>query len=73
MVSRKKKAVLVAELKKRDFKPFPKNADAAKDGETEPAMEDEEGEDGDVNANAYDYLLGVRIPLQRRAASADRT
>ena len=60
VVAKKKKRDLVIELKEKNFKPFPKVVDATKDGELEPAMEDEEGdEEVDVSANAYDYLLGV--------------
>ena len=60
VVSKKKKAVLIAELKKLNFKPFPKLEDAKKAGETEDVAENEE-EDNDVGANDYDYLLGVGI------------
>ena len=60
IVSKKKKSVLVGELKTLNFKPFPKDA-AKKEGETEPYVEDEEEEDEAVEtaANAYDYLLGA--------------
>ncbi|PLB34944.1 DNA topoisomerase 2 [Aspergillus candidus] len=67
VVSKKKKAVLVRELKDKGFKQFPKVADAAKAGEIEPALEDEEEpaddaeESGDVQPGAYDYLLGMAI------------
>ncbi|KAF2178235.1 type II DNA topoisomerase [Zopfia rhizophila CBS 207.26] len=67
VVSRKKKAVLVAELKKLNFKPFPKVSDAKKAGEMEQVEEEEEEEEGDeqseaeVNASDYDYLLGMAI------------
>lgn len=62
-ISKKKKAVLIAELKKLDFKPFPKVEDATKDGETEPVVEDDEDNDKEVEvaSNAYDYLLGVSV------------
>ncbi|KAI9815208.1 MAG: DNA topoisomerase 2 [Thelocarpon impressellum] len=65
VVSRKKKAELVAELKRKGFKPIEKVADAAKQGESEPAApndDDDEGA-GDVAtaASAYDYLLGMAI------------
>ena len=69
VVSKKKKAVLVAELRKLKFKPFPKIADARKEGEMGQVVEagagggeDDEDEDADVKAAAsdYDYLLGVR-------------
>ncbi|KAI9374692.1 DNA topoisomerase [Aspergillus egyptiacus] len=66
VVSKKKKSVLVGELKDKGFKPFPKVADAAKAGETEKVVEasDDEGEDeGDTQdlAHSYDYLLGMAI------------
>lgn len=60
VVSRKKKADLVAELKRKGFKPFPKVADATKEGELEPVVEAED-DDTETAANAYDYLLGVRL------------
>jgi DNA topoisomerase-2 len=60
-VSRKKKAALVAELKKLDFKPFPKVAEAKNAGEQEEAQEDDEEENGVTGANDYDYLLGMAI------------
>lgn len=62
VVSKKKKADLVAELKAKGFKAFPKVKNAAKEGELESVIEREpEGEDDlDTEANAYDYLLGVR-------------
>ena len=62
VVSKKKKAVLVQELKKLGFTPFPKNEDAKKSGEEEDAQEDDEESEEtevEVNANDYDYLLGV--------------
>ena len=63
-VAKKKKLALVAELKKLNFKPFPKVADAKDAGEDEDALEDEEAE-ADVGANDYDYLLGVSFPSWR--------
>jgi DNA topoisomerase-2 len=60
VVSKKKKAVLVAELKKLNFTPFSKVEDAKKAGEDEDAMEDDESEtEVEINASDYDYLLGV--------------
>lgn len=60
VVAKKKKTVLVAELQKLGFKPFPKVSDAKKAGELEDAQEDEEEEsDVEPGANDYDYLLGV--------------
>lgn len=62
VVSKKKKLVLVTELKKLGFKAFPKVADAIKEGELAPiADNDEEEEDIETGANAYDYLLGMPI------------
>lgn len=62
VISKKKKSVLVLELKEKGFKPIAKIADAAKLGEDEPAMEDtEESGDRDVEvlSSSYDYLLGM--------------
>jgi DNA topoisomerase II len=63
VVSRKKKAVLMTELKKLNFKPFPKVEDASKAGETERALHDDEevetDDPNDIGARDYDYLLGV--------------
>ena len=61
-ISKKKKAVLIAELRKLDFKPFAKVEDATKDGEIAPVVEDD-AENGDddmtLASSSYDYLLGV--------------
>jgi DNA topoisomerase II len=65
-ISKKKKAVLIAELKKLNFKPFAKIQDATKDGEIAPVVEDDaENDDDDValGSSSYDYLLGVCIFL----------
>ena len=62
IISKKKKSILIGELKKLDFKPFPKVVDATKDGETEPVVEEDENDrELEVASSAYDYLLGVRI------------
>jgi len=64
VISKKKKADLIAELKEKGFKPIPKGVEAAKAGEDEPLAEDEEdSEDAEVSSDAYDYLLGVSFPL----------
>ena len=60
VVSKKKKTDLVAELQQKKFKPFPKVSDAAKEGETEPVME-EPVDEVEASANSYDYLLGVSL------------
>ncbi|KAJ5379735.1 DNA topoisomerase 2 [Penicillium cataractarum] len=62
VISKKKKSVLVLELKEKGFKPIAKIADAAKLGEDEPAMEDTEevgDKDVEVLSSSYDYLLGM--------------
>ncbi|KAJ5730374.1 DNA topoisomerase II eukaryotic-type [Penicillium malachiteum] len=64
VISKKKKAVLISELKDKGFKPFPKVADAAKMGEDEPVVEEgEDSEDAEVEtlSSAYDYLLGMSM------------
>ena len=45
-MSKKKKDVLVEELRRLGFRPFPKKQDASKAGEKEDAEENEEGEGG---------------------------
>ena len=63
-ISKKKKAVLIAELKKLNFKPFAKIEDATKDGEIAPVVEDDAENDDDeiaLASSSYDYLLGVCI------------
>jgi DNA topoisomerase-2 len=61
VVSKKKKPVLVAELRKRDYEAFPKNSDAQRAGETDDVVENEEevAADEDSGARDFDYLLGV--------------
>ena len=64
IISKKKKAVLVAELKKLGFDAFPKIKDASKAGELEEIAENEDeeaSEDERVDASAYDYLLGMAL------------
>ncbi|KAF2493216.1 type II DNA topoisomerase [Lophium mytilinum] len=62
VVSKKKKTVLVTELRKLNFKPFPKVVDAKNAGEMEQVVEEEESEeDAAVGASDYDYLLGMAI------------
>jgi DNA topoisomerase-2 len=65
IVSKKKKSVLIAELKKLNFTPFPKASQAKKAGEEEDFAEDDAAEDAETDAetgaNDYDYLLGMPI------------
>ena len=62
-ISKKKKAVLIAELKKLNFKPFAKVEDATKDGETEAVVGDDADSEEDVQlgSHSYDYLLGMPL------------
>ncbi|KAI0328009.1 type II DNA topoisomerase [Cubamyces sp. BRFM 1775] len=60
VVSNRKKADIVAELRKKQFRPFPKVSKAKAAGETEDVVEDEEAE-SEGDASDYDYLLGMAI------------
>ena len=63
VVSGRKKVDIVADLRKLDFRPFPKISKAKEAGEDEPTVEqeEEEEEDSDDDKNAYDYLLNMAI------------
>jgi DNA topoisomerase II len=64
VVSGRKKADIVAELRKKDFRPFPKVAKAKAAGETEDVVEEDEDEDDEKEAKGihdYDYLLQMAI------------
>ena len=65
VVAKKKKLVLVQELKEKGFPALPKRADAIKEGELAPIADndEEEEEDSQTGAAAYDYLLGVSLRL----------
>ena len=63
VVSNRKKADIVAELRRKDFKSFPKVAHAKEAGETADVVE-EEPEEPAVNNQSnsdFDYLLGMAI------------
>ena len=60
VVSNRKKADIVSDLRKHKFRPFPKGKDKAS-GETEPAAEEEEEEESGESDTDYDYLLGMAI------------
>ncbi|CAE6454249.1 unnamed protein product [Rhizoctonia solani] len=60
VVSNKKKAELCTELRKLNFRPFPKVRKAKESGENEDAMEEEEEQPIGANSD-YDYLLGMAI------------
>jgi len=63
VVSNRKKADIVAELRRKDFKPFPKVAQAKEAGETAEVVEEEPEVptlNNDSNSD-FDYLLGMAI------------
>lgn len=63
VVSNRKKADIIVDLRAHDFKPFPKVSKAKAAGETEKVVEEEEEEEADEvgSDNDYDYLLGMAI------------
>jgi len=64
VVSNRKRADVVAELRKRNFRPFPKVAKAHVAGDVDEAehLGDEEDADAQPGADSdYDYLLGMAI------------
>jgi DNA topoisomerase-2 len=57
VVSNRKKASIVAELRKKKFRPFPRaKKDIAEKEESEQEQNSDDGDDSD-----YDYLLGMAI------------
>ncbi|KAJ7585672.1 DNA topoisomerase II [Mycena floridula] len=60
VVSNRKKAAIVQDLKKHKFKPFPKIKKAKDAGEDADALEDEDAEAAGSDTD-YDYLLGMPI------------
>src|SRR6266566_4291705 len=75
VVSKKKKDVLVKELRERNYEAFPKGSDQkkAKPSDEEPDQEEaEEEHEQDGGARDYDYLLSVwRRVSNSRAADAN--
>jgi DNA topoisomerase-2 len=61
VVSNRKKVDIVVDLRKHNFRPFPKVAKAKTAGETEEAAEDEEKDSTPGSDADYDYLLGMAI------------
>jgi DNA topoisomerase-2 len=63
VISKKAKSLLIKELRQKGFKPIPKAADPAKQGETAEYTDDEEEAASEAaaesGADIYDYLLGV--------------
>ena len=62
VVAKKKKLVLVKELRERKYEAFPKvkSAKKSKSNDEDVDASDQEEEDGDGDARDYDYLLSVR-------------
>lgn len=63
IVGKKKKAVLVEELRDRDYEAFPPRADKKKTADEEEEDDDNQDVEGDSEGGArdYDYLLGMPI------------
>lgn len=63
VVSNRKKAEIVADLRRHKFRAFPKGVGAKASGETEPAAEDDEEDEPDAQGSSsdFDYLLGMAI------------
>lgn len=62
IIAKRKKADLVAELRKLEFRPFSKVAKAKAAGEDEAAADDEDKEEEATGTSSdYDYLLGMAI------------
>ena len=63
VVSNKKRAVLITELKQLKFDVISTKKEAEEAGETETAAEEqEEGNDPSGVGDGYNYLLGVSLP-----------
>lgn len=61
VVSGRKKADIITDLRKKDFKPFPKIAKAKTAGETEEVVENDEDEEDNGITTDFDYLLNMAI------------
>ena len=62
VVSNRKKADIVDELRQKKFRPFPKVAKAKAAGETEDVEENDDAEEAASGTSTdYDYLLGMAI------------
>jgi len=61
-VSNRKKADIITELRRKDFRPFPKVSKAKSHGETEEVVESDSEDVGTKGVSAdFDYLLGMPI------------
>jgi DNA topoisomerase-2 len=65
VVGKKKKTVLVQELRDRDYEAFPPRGDKKKTADEEEDDEDNQDVEGDLEGGArdYDYLLSVSYML----------
>ncbi|RKF57463.1 DNA topoisomerase 2 [Golovinomyces cichoracearum] len=63
VVSRKKKSVLVAELRQRNYEPFPKFKDPQKSTEADDSADNEDEEDSNNHDDAQDYDYLLRLPI----------
>jgi DNA topoisomerase II len=62
IVANRKKADIMVELRKKNFRPFPKVTKAKAAGETEEVVgADDDDEETTPGATDYDYLLGMAI------------
>lgn len=62
-ISNRKKADIVADLRKKSFTPFPTKAKAKAARENEPSLEDEDADEEAVSNGLtdFDYLLGMAL------------
>ena len=72
VVSKKKKAVLVEELRQRKYEPFPKD-DSKKSKSADDEDEADEDDESGGSASDFDYLLSVRHPLPTSVWSSNET
>lgn len=63
VVSGRKRADVIADLRKKEFRPFPKISKAKAAGETEEVVENDDAEEDESNdgSHDYDYLLNMAI------------
>ena len=60
VVANRKKVDIISDLRKKNFRPFPKVAKAKASGETEDVEEEAEDENTGTSTD-FDYLLGMAI------------
>jgi DNA topoisomerase-2 len=69
VVNRKKKQVVVEELRSRKYEAFPRmaaNKKTKSDEDDAPEEEEDAEVETDTGTRDYDYLLSVRFPLSAR-------